>query len=262
MAEIKWGENRNFISGLDRGVIYPQDGEPVAWNGLVSVDEDSDQESSTYYVDGRRYLTTVTPREYAATIEAYTFPPTMSSLLGIAEAADGLYLDEQNPLPFGLSYRTMVNGGPHYRIHLLTNLTGIFKGYTAETHSDELNPANFEIEVQGTPQAIEGFRPTVHAIIETTNMDPDLVSEIEDELYGRTGNPPAIPAFQSLFERMNYGDILIIRSPGDGTFTIEGSYKYIDVRPDGSFEVTNLKDDQVVLNPDGKIGYYDLTLTP
>lgn len=260
--EIVWGADRTYHSGIDRGVIYPFDGPAVPWNGLVSVDEEGGQERSTYYQDGRKYLTVVTPREYKAKITAYTFPDKLAELCGVAEVADGLFLDEQSSGQFNLSYRVMLNGGPHYRIHLIYGITAMLDGAQFQTHSDDTTPSDFVFDLDAIPQELEGYRPTAHVMIDTTNLDPALVNDIESRLYGRGESAASIPSLPTLYDMMSFGDTIIIRDPGDGTFTIEGSYKNVKSFSDGSFEVTNLQDDQVVLNPGGQNGYYDLTVTP
>ena len=262
MAEIIWGENRTFHSGIDRGVIYPASKPAVPWNGLISVDESGDQERSTYYVDGRKYLTMVSPREYKAKITAYTFPDELAELCGIVEVADGLYLDEQVPDRFALSYRTMINGGTSYRIHIVYGITAAMGDVQFQTHSNETDPTDFEFDIEAVPESIVGYRPTAHVMIDSTNLSEDAIYDLEKILYGYDGLEPSVPPLQTIYDMLNFGDILVIRDPGDGTFTIEGSYKYIKTNPDGSFEVTNLQDDQVVLNPGGMDGYYDLTVTP
>lgn len=261
MAKIKWGEKKTFHSGIDRGVIYPIDRPAQPWDGLVSVDEGGSQERSTYYVDGRKYLTVVTPRDYEAKITCITFPPILESLCGIVEAADGLFLDSQQPEPFNLSYRTMINGGESYRIHLIYGITAEFGGAGYSTHSDEMDPTEFEFDIEATPQSISGYRPTAHIMIDSTHINPNVMTFIELALYGGDNNEPAIPAIQDLYEFMNFGEVIVIRDPGDGTFEIEGSYKYVKTNMDGSFEVTNLLDEQVVFNPGGQDGYYDLVVT-
>lgn len=262
MAEIVWGENREYESGLDRGVLYPQNGDPVAWDGLVSVSDEADQEKSTYYVDGKKYLVAVTPREFRAKIEAYTFPTILSEMCGIVEIADGLFLDEQPPKPFSLCYRTMIGNGPHYRLHILYWLMGTFSGLTHETLSDTITPSNFVVEVEGKPLPIEGYRPTSHIILDTSNIPENTVSEIEAMLYGTDSSNPQLPPIQTLFDMLNFGDVLVIRDNGDGSFSIDGSYRNITIAPDGSFRVVNLKDEQVIFNPDGEVGFYDLVITP
>lgn len=257
MTRLKWGnpEDRIVQGGLDRGVLYPKDKPAVVWNGLVSINESGSQETSTYYVDGRKFLTTVTPREYSATLSAVTFPDEFAEICGIVEAADGLFLDSQVPDQFGLSYRTGYGDGDHYKIHLLYGVTAAMSDVEYQTLGDSNDPTPFEFEISAIPQAITGFRPTAHVIIDTRNLDPDVLSDLEGEIYGTDTVEAYLPTLQSLYERMNFGDLVVIRDNGDGTWLAEGSYKNISVDENGVFSINNVP---VVDHGDGT---YDVAST-
>lgn len=243
MSRIKWlkDEAKLVQGGLDRGVLYPQDKPAVAWNGLVSVNESGSQSTNTYYVNGRKFITTVTPREYTATISAVTFPDEFAEICGIVEAADGLFLDSQVPDQFGLSYRTMYLGSDHYKIHLLYGVTAAMSDVESHSLGENNDPSNFEFSISAIPQQIEGFRPTAHVIIDSRNLSPSALADIENIIYGTHGQEPELPTIQSLYEMMNYGDIVVIRDNGDGTWEAEGSYKYITVDPiTGVFKIDNV----------------------
>ena len=246
MSKIQWAkpEDKLVQGGLDRGVLYPSNGPAVPWNGLVSITESGNQETSTYYVDGRKFLTTVTPREYTGTLSCITFPDEFADICGIVEAADGLFLDSQVPDQFGLSYRTLYgNGSPFYKIHILYGVTASMSDVQYQSLSgDSSDPTPFEFDLTATPQAVNGFRATAHVIVDTKNVDADKIYQIEDILYGYTyPNEPQLPTINTLFEMMNFGDIVRITDNGDGTWEAEGSYKYITVDPNpGAFVIDNV----------------------
>lgn len=271
MSRIQWGKTGDIWvqQGLDRGVLYPPSGPAVPWNGLVSVDEDGGQETSTYYVDGRKFLSTVTPREYSATISAVTFPDEFADLCGIVEAADGLFLDSQIPDQFGLSYRTMYGDGKHYKIHLIYGVTAAMSSTTYQSLSGDSNdPTPFEFSISAIPESVAGYRPTAHVIIDTKNLDDDMVYSIENMLYGYEYDvdengvygptEPHLPPIQTLFEMMNFGDVVKVIDHGDGTWTAEGSYKYVVTNDDGSFELTLAPATNLTAVDHGD-GTYDLT---
>lgn len=54
MAILEWDKvgERTYQAGLDRGVLYLNDGTVVPWNGLISVEESSDAELKSFYLDG------------------------------------------------------------------------------------------------------------------------------------------------------------------------------------------------------------------
>jgi hypothetical protein len=259
MTRIQWGnqEDKQVQLGLDRGVLYPSGKPAVAWNGLVSVNESGSQTTNTYYVNGRKFLTTVTPREYTATLSAITFPDEFAEICGIIEAADGLFLDSQIPDQFGLSYRTMYGDGKHYKVHILYGVTASMSDVQYETLSGGSNdPTPFEFDISAIPQSVDGFRPTAHVIIDSRNLDIRSMQNIENMLYGTYGVEPELPTIQSLYEMMNYGDIVVIRDNGDGTWEAEGSYKYISVDDvTGEFSIDN------VTSNDHGDGTYDVAST-
>lgn len=259
MTRIQWGreEDKSVQGGLDRGVLYPIDKPAVAWNGLVSVQESGSQQSSSYYVDGRKFLTTVTPREYSATLSAITFPDEFAEICGIIEAADGLFLDSQVPDQFGLSYRTMYGDGKHYKIHILYGVTASMSDVQYETLSSSANdPTPFEFAISAIPQPIAGFRPTSHVMVDTKHIDPEVMANIENLLYGGYGQEAQLPSIQSLYEMMGYGDVVVIHDNGNGTWTAEGSYRNVSLnRLTGEFTISNVP----VINYED--GTYDVAST-
>lgn len=244
MTRVQWmkEEDKLVQGGLDRGVLYPENKPAVPWNGLVNVVESGAQQTNTYYVNGRKFLTTVTPREYEAKIQAVTFPDEFAEICGITEAADGLFLDSQVPDQFGLSYRTHYAGGTAYRIHLLYGVTAAMSDVSYQSLSGGSNdPTMFEFDISAIPQELEGFRPTAHVIIDSRNLSPLVLANVENIIYGTHNMEASLPTIQSLFDMMNYGDIVVIRDNGDGTWEAEGSYKYISVDPhSGEFLIKNV----------------------
>lgn len=247
MTRLEWGREEDKLTqgGLDRGVLYPANKPAVPWNGLISVNESGSQQTSTYYVDGQKFLTTVTPREYSATLSAYTFPDEFAEICGIVEAADGLFLDSQVPDQFGLCYRTLYGDGKHYKLHLIYGVTAAMSDVEYQTLSDtSADPTPFEFDISAIPQRIEGFRPTAHVIIDSRNLTPLTLADIENMLYGTYGQDAYLPSIQTLYDMMNYGEIVVIRDNGDGTWEAEGSYKYIQVDEiTGEFTISNVTAD-------------------
>lgn len=253
MPRMTWNapERRFFETGLDRGVIYPKatalgvQAAPAPWDGLVSVEESGGEGARAYYVDGRPFLFLPMPKEYKSTLSAYTYPDAFSEIMGMKEVTDGMYLDSQPGAAFDLSYRTLVGNGVHgadhgYKIHLVYNATVTPGGLSYETLSDSVNPSTMSWEIQAVPVRVEGFRPTAHIVIDTRHMDPVKVSAIEDLLYGSDGVEAAMPPPQLVFDTLNYGDMIIVRDNGDGTFDVEGSYENVYLVGDGEFRVENI----------------------
>jgi hypothetical protein len=217
----------------------------VPWDGLTSVEESGGEAARAYYVDGRPFLFLPMPKEYKATLNAYTYPDAFAEIMGLAEVTDGMYLDSQPGKVFDLAYRTLVGnaagGTEHgYKIHLVYNATVTPGALNYETLSDSVNPSTMSWEIQAVPVTVTGFRPTAHIVIDTRHMDPRKIVAIEELLYGSTDTLAAMPSPQLVFDILNYGDTIIVTDNGDGTFDVEGSYENVYLVGDGEFRVDNV----------------------
>lgn len=261
--QIQWGviTERQIETGLDRGVLYLNDGRAVAWNGLTSVDETGGDGAAEYYIDGRPFLYLPKPKEFKATLHAYMYPDAFSSVVGEVEVADGMYLDSQVGDSFGLSYRTKIADGLRgqsagYKIHLVYNATVVPSPKTYGTIGDSINAVEFSWEIQAVPVRVVGYRPTAHVIIDTRHMDAQRLGEIEALIYGTEDIQAALPAPQIIFDLLSFGDAIVITDNGDGTWTAEGSYRNIFMIGDEIFEIDNVN---AVDNGDGT---YTISSTP
>jgi hypothetical protein len=219
-------------------------GTAIPWNGLTGVDEGGADGASSYYIDGRPFLYLPKPKEYTATLKAYTYPEEFAEIMGVTEAADGMYLDSQQGDAFDLSYRTLVGNGidgiDHgYKIHLVYNATVTPQGASFASLTNSINPIEFTWQIQAVPVPVEGYRPTAHIIIDTRRIDPDKLAAIETLLYGGPYSAPLMPAPQQIFDILSYGDTIIITDNGDGTWSAQGSYQNIYMIGDGIFEIDN-----------------------
>lgn len=217
----------------------------VPWDGLTSVEESGGEGARAYYVDGRPFLFLPMPKEYKATLNAYTYPDAFSAIMGLAEVTDGMYLDSQPGQSFDLAYRTLVGnaaeGQEHgYKIHLVYNATVTPGGVNYETLSDSVNPSTMSWEIQAVPVRVEGFRPTAHIVIDTRHMDQHKIDAIEELLYGSAEEVAHMPPPQLVFDILNYGDTIVVTDNGDGTFEVEGSYENVYLVGDGEFRLENI----------------------
>lgn len=238
-------EGRYFDTGLDRGVLYPRGATGVPWTGLVSVDEEGSEGAATYYIDGRPFLFLPKPKEYRATLQAYTYPDEFAAIMGLTEATDGMYLDSQPGDSFDLSYRTLVgnatSGTEHgYKIHLIYNATVTPQSTSYESLSNSINPTTFSWDIQAVPVRVEGFRPTAHIVIDTRHMDQEKIDGIENLLYGSDAANAAMPTPQIIFDLLSFGDAIVVTDLGNGEFEVTGSYDNVYMVDDGIFRVDNV----------------------
>lgn len=201
MSVLVWNQigDRKFETGLDRGVLYLQDGSGVPWNGLISVVEKTAMTIEPLYLDGRKYAENIILGEYAATLSAFTYPDEFIEIEGIADVGNGVFMANQKPSRFGLSYRTKIGNdvdGPTsgYKIHILYNLLAVPSDQTFDSASDTPEAVAFQWELSSIPLNISDYHPSAHLIVDSTKTPPELVAEIEDLLYGTVSTNSRLPS--------------------------------------------------------------------
>lgn len=262
MPQLSWDQvgKRFYEAGVDRGVLYVAGSPGVAWNGLVSVEENRSGEKPTpYYLDGVLQFHAPSVSDFSATMKAFTFPDEFLPFDGIADATHGMYLDNQTPGTFGLSYRTRMGNDLAgldygYKLHLLYNLSATPTDKAYETLSSETAPVEFEWDIVGAPETVPGFRPTAHAIFDSTKMDGYLLREIEDQLYGTSTTAAAMPPLADIYSMVFNWELFTVVDNGDGTFSVTGPEELISVSGH-TFYITGA--DAEMINP----GAYHISTT-
>ena len=247
MVALSWDKmtDRNFQTGIDRGVLYPHDGPAVPWNGLIGVEESSNSDLKSYYLDGVKYLETLSPGEFQGKLTAFTYPDKFDEICGLAIVTPGLIFHEQPPKAFDLSYRTLVGnalyGTDHaYKIHILYNLLANPEAKTFGTVSDSVNATELSWSLTGTPPKINHFRPTVHVVIDSLTTPPEVLKLIEDRLYGSDSGVASLPKISEIAEYFGFLGALLIIDNGDGTWTaLDHSDTYITMLDDTTFQIDN-----------------------
>jgi hypothetical protein len=264
MTVLEWDKvgEKVYQTGVDRGVLYLGT-RVAAWNGLVSVDEDPTFEQKSYYMDGVKFLGSVIPGEYNGKLKAFTYPDEFNHALGIVEDRAGLFYYEQPPKKFNLTYRTLIgndlDGTDHgYKIHLLYNLVALADTTSFQTMASSVAAAEFSWALSGTPELIDGFRPTVHIAIDSRQAFPEFVQSLEDILYGTSSTSPRFPTVDEVAEIFSLEDTLIITDHGDGTWTADDfSNIYITMTDATTFEIHGADATYHVGDPDT----YDISST-
>lgn len=216
MTRLLWNApgERFYETGVDRGVLYPDGRFGVAWNGLTSVREAAAGGAPTpYYIDGFKYLSVAAAEEFKATIEAFSSPAEFAICDGTRPVSNGLFVTQQPRVPFAMSYRTGVGndlvGLDHgYKLHLVYNAFAQPANRDNSTLTDSTSPLNLSWTISTTPPRVSGIRPTAHFIIDSRYTPEDLLSGIEDFLYGTDSLQPYIPTVPQLMELFNnYGQL-------------------------------------------------------
>lgn len=242
MARLTWGDvaSRFYEIGVDRGVLYPPSGPGVAWNGLVSVEEAPDSsETKQYFQDGIMYIQVPSLEEYRATITSMQRPKEFAACDGVATGLNGLTFTQQRRQPFGFSYRTFVGNTASgdflaYRLHLVYNAIAGPSQRSYVSMGGSADNAAYSWPVTACPPAMDAYRPTPHIVIESLDTPAELMTAIEDILYGTAEVAPRLPTPQEIFD-LGFG--ITVTDNGDGTFTISGPDEFVYLTDPDEWEV-------------------------
>lgn len=236
---------RYYETGIDRGVLYIDNGPPIPWSGLTAVNEtDGGAEYRPIYMDGLKVHTEVSNDEYSATVHAYAYPREFEVCVGNHEFSvfSPLIVPGQSRKPFDFCYRTRkgndIDGTDFgYKLHLVYNATAMSSEKNYATISDETELAEFAWEISTVPPRVPGFRPTGHLIIDMQMATPEIRDHIEHILYGtqyEEGRMPSVEEIQDIISQMF---ILTITDHGDGTWTAEASDTVVSLLQPTVFQI-------------------------
>lgn len=249
MAKTEWHSANDlaFETGLDKGVLYLPDGSSVPWNGLTQINENFNSETEPVYFDGMKINDLVTLGDFEATLTAMTYPDEFMELEGLVlNQRPGVFLGSQPPKAFGLCYRTLIGNRNEgidygYKLHLLYNVTAIPNEKTYASFSADPVLTEFSWSIKAVPEDVPGFRPTAHAIIDSRYVDPLLLGDLEDLLYGTSEADGVLLPLADLIELLaNWFRVEIIDN-GDGTWTARADKEgFIHILPDDLFTLTGV----------------------
>jgi|SRR5580765_5019668 len=245
MTALVWDQVGEHVyeTGISHGVLYGHDGYGIPWNGLISIDENGTNSAEPVHFDGWKFNDIVTIGEYSATIRAFTYPDEFQNYEGTLEDQTGFYVTNQAQSRFGLSYQTLigddVSGPIGYKIHLLYNLTALVAQRTHQTLSLETEPLQFEWTLAAIPEEIEFFRPTAHVIFNSLELDPHMLTDLEEILYGSEDSDARLPSLKGLAAFVRKWNRFIITDNGDGTWTADEQTdgEYISMLDGTTFQI-------------------------
>lgn len=216
MTALTWDTTgtRHYETGVDHGVLYiPENGvysHGYAWNGLINVTEaPSGAEASPQYADNIKYLNLMSAEEFAATIEAFTYPDEFAACDGSAQPETGVYIGQQNRSPFGLSYRTRigndVDADSHgYKLHLVYGALAAPSERAYATVNEEPEAIAFSWDISTTKVEVGtydgvAYKPTALIVIDSTKVNSTALATLESQLYGGVGTDPQLPLPATVF---------------------------------------------------------------
>lgn len=212
MTKLIWDASGEHLyeTGVSKGVLYPQVSGAyplgVAWNGLVSISEKpSGAEPNAVYADNIKYLNLMSAEEFAATIEAFTYPEEFEVCDGSAEVATGALIGQQPRSAFGLCYRTELgndtDGVAHgYKLHLIYGAMAAPSEKAYSTINESPEAMTFSWELTTTPVAVTSHSPTAYMVLDSTKVPASKMGALEDLLYGKDatsgeeGTPATVPS--------------------------------------------------------------------
>lgn len=193
----KTGEHY-YETGVKNGVLYPMSAsgtypKGVAWNGLTAITESpSGAEATALYADDIKYLNLMSNEEFGATVEAYTYPDEFAECDGSASLTEGVYIGQQARKTFGLCYRTTLGNDSKgndygYKLHIIYGAMASPSEKAYSTINDSPDAITFSWELSTTPVAVANFKPTASLTIDSTKVDPEKLTKLEEILYGKDG---------------------------------------------------------------------------
>lgn len=212
MSVLQWDKTgeRLYETGVDHGVLYQinESGEyveGVPWNGLTAVTESpSGAESNKQYADNIEYLNLISAEQFAATIEAFTYPDEFGVNDGTMEPTPGVKVGQQRRRAFGFSWRTRlgndIEGTDYgYKLHLVWGALASPSEKAYSTINDSPEAITFSWEVSTTPVAVgtiggTEYKPTAIMTIDSTKTDPVKLAALEAVLYGTNVTDAELPS--------------------------------------------------------------------
>lgn len=235
MGRLVWDQTgeRLFEIGVDRAVLYLSDGTGVPWNGFVSMEEKPLISSNDgVFVDGVKVGMLDDHEELSLSVSALTYPDEFEAYDGFEEVG-GVLFDSQPKQLFALSYRTLIGNDTEstergYKIHLVYNAITESSDEAYETLSGSISATEFVWNLLTIPVEIRGFRPTAHIFIDSTEVHPELLSWLEDALYGTEDSDPHIPSMQDVIDTFNAWYGVVINPDGTWTATCPSDWIVLD----------------------------------
>ena len=225
MARLVWDRTGEhfYETGVKNVVLYPMSGNSygtgVAWNGVTSIEENpSGADFNPIYADDIKYLNIQGAEEFGATIGAYTYPDEFAECDGSALPVSGVAVGQQARKAFGLCYRTVIGNDTEgieygYKLHIVYGARVTPSGKSYSTINDSPEPAEMSWEMNTTPVAVSGFKPTSIITVDSTKFveqaDKAKLTALEDLLYGKDGDgqeakEPTLPLPDLVLSTLGY----------------------------------------------------------
>ena len=203
MSKIEWDQEgqRFYETGVSNGVLYVRDTAGyktgVPWNGLINVSESpSGAEANPIYADNIKYLSLTSAEDFAATIEAYTYPDEFAECDGSAELAEGFFIGQQVRKSFAFAYKTKIGNDVDdnlgYKLHVVYGAKAAPSEKAYGTINESPEAITFSWEVSTVPVPVEGYKPTSTIVLDSTKVEPAKLAAVEEKLFGSDAEEPKL----------------------------------------------------------------------
>ena len=223
MAKLTWDNTgeRFYETGVKNVALYVFDNtsgaktykDGVAWNGVTAISESpSGAEPTALYADDKKYLNLLSAEEFAASIEAYTYPDEFAECDGSASLAKGFTIGQQARSKFALAYKTTIGNDEAgnslgYKLHIIYNCLAAPSEKAYNTINDSPEAITFSWEISTTPVTftIDGKEySTACVTIDSRTADPSKLAALETKLFGGTepDSKPTLALPNEIYEAM------------------------------------------------------------
>lgn len=207
MTKIEWDSigQRTYEIGIDRGVLYIEDTPPTPWYGLLSVSNAFDGgEIESNFIDGRIFTNSIAKQEYKTTIKAINIPDEFNKCFGINTIEYyGVSGSNQKTATFNLSYRTLIRNdisveNKGYKIHLIYNAIASKNDSEFNSLAKTIGKNENSISIFNKPSLVNNVVTLPYRVIDSTKYSPEIISTLEDILYGTDILMPRFPSMNEL----------------------------------------------------------------
>ena len=202
MAVLTWNASgeRIFETGVDKGVLYIDGLPPQIWPGLISVSNTpTGGEFESNYFDGIKYQALVAKQEFKATIKAFYVPFEFNRCIGIKQIDhEGLNAAQQSIEFFNLAYQTKIGNdidsiNKGYKIHLIYNAIPTVSDNNFQSISNNSTANTLSINISTVQPLLNGIPISSYRVIDSTKYSVEVMTNIENILYGTNTNNPRFP---------------------------------------------------------------------
>ena len=203
MAKLTWDNTgeRFYETGVKNVALYVFDNasevkaykEGVAWNGVTAISESpSGAEPTALYADDKKYLNLLSAEEFAASIEAYTYPDEFAECDGSALLTEGVTVGQQTRSKFALAYKTTIGNDEAgnslgYKLHIIYNCLAAPSEKAYNTINDSPEAITFSWEISTTPVAFTANGKeysTACITIDSRKVNKEKLEALETKLFG------------------------------------------------------------------------------